>query len=272
MATTPPGSMNGVALVTGAASGIGRAVAHTFIREGCTRIVLADLDEASLQAVAKELESLNRNVRALAIKTDIASEPEVHRLIDTAVREFGAIHYAVNNAGVTSNPRVRTHELNPEAWDKVVSVNLRGTWLCQRAELAQMVLQNPELQARADVPPQRGAIVNVSSLFAILSHPTVGAYSASKAGILGLSRTDAIAYGQDGIRINSVLPGFVKTPMVEESIRRGANYESSISSVPMRRWGDPVEIAEAVVFLASEKASLINGTELTVDGGKQYAV
>ncbi|KAL3458729.1 short chain dehydrogenase/ reductase [Aspergillus heterothallicus] len=264
--------MQGVALITGAASGIGRATAHTFVQEGCTRLILGDVNYAGLEAVAAELRTRNPAVRTVLYSVDVSAEDQVEAFVAAGVREFGAIHYAVNNAGITSNPRVRTHELPTGAWDRVLDVNLRGAWLCQRAELRQMIGQGEELENRTGAPAQRGAIVNISSIFGVMSHPTVGSYSAAKAGILGMTRTDALAYAADGIRVNSVLPGLIKTPLVEESIRRGANYEQLVDTIPVKRWGRPEEIAEAVVFLAGEKASLINGVSLLVDGGMQVAV
>ncbi|KAF9889141.1 hypothetical protein FE257_007630 [Aspergillus nanangensis] len=266
-----PSRMPGVALITGAASGIGRATAHTFVKEGCSRLVLADRNATSLQGVCAELKALDASVQTLAVTVDVSSETEVGRLIDKAVERFGAIHYAVNNAGITSPQRVRTHELDTASWDRVVEVNLRGAWLCQRAEIRQMLKQGLELESRTGSPAQRGAIVNIASIFGILSHPTVGGYAASKAGVLGMTRTDAIAYGKDGIRINSVLPGFINTPLMEESIRRGSNYETFAARVPLTRMGRAEEIAEAVVFLTSEKASYISGSEMVVDGGKRYS-
>ncbi|KAL2858491.1 short chain dehydrogenase/ reductase [Aspergillus pseudoustus] len=266
MAQTP--SMPGVALITGAASGIGRATAHTFLKEGCKRFALGDLNEEGLQSTSAELKNMNPAVQVFTAVVDISSEGQINNFIRGAADAFGGIHYAVNNAGITSNPRVRSHELPVEAWEKVVNVNLRGTWLCQRAILGQMMKQERELETRTGSGPQRGAIVNISSIFGIRSFTSVGAYSATKSGILGMTRTDAIDYAAEGIRINSVLPGYIKTPMVAESIRRGADYEPIIDTIPGKRWGTPEELAEAVVFLASEKASWINGTELVVDGGK----
>ncbi|KAI9368045.1 short chain dehydrogenase/ reductase [Aspergillus egyptiacus] len=266
--------MKGVALITGAASGIGRATAHTFVREGCTRLVLGDIDTSGLQTVSQELQDLKPELQILTMSVDVTSEEHVEAFVAAAVKHFGGIHYAVNNAGITSNPRVRTHELPTESWDDVLAVNLRGVWLCQRAELKVMMGQGRELEmvgSRTGAPSQRGAIVNISSLFGIMSHPTVGGYSAAKSGVLGMTRTDALAYAEDGIRVNSVLPGLIKTPMVEESIRRGSNYEQLIGTVPARRWGRPEEVAEAVVFLAGERASFITGESLVVDGGKQCA-
>lgn len=137
-----------MALITGAASGIGRATAHVFVREGCTKLILGDLYDEGLQTVAKELQTLNAAVRVVTAVVDVSSEEQVNSMIHAAKSEFGAIHYAVNNAGITSNPRVRTHELPTASWDNVVSVNLRGTWLCQRAELRQMMEQDANLDTR----------------------------------------------------------------------------------------------------------------------------
>lgn len=137
-----------MALITGAASGIGRATAHVFVREGCTKLVLGDLDDEGLQTVSNELQALNAAVRVVTVVVDVASEEQVNRMIHAAESQFGAIQYAVNNAGITSNPRVRTHELPTASWDQVVSVNLRGTWLCQRAELQQMMKQGANLDTR----------------------------------------------------------------------------------------------------------------------------
>ncbi|KAL4889929.1 short chain dehydrogenase/ reductase [Aspergillus ambiguus] len=265
--TANDGKLQGVALITGAASGIGRATALIFVKEGCTRLVLGDLDVNGLSTVSDELKRLNPAVKVVSVKVDVSSEEQVINLVQTAVKEFGEIHYAVNNAGITNDKRVRTDELPTSSWDRVVSINLRGVWLCQRAQLQQMLKQPANLATRTGAPPQRGSIINISSIFGLLSHPTVGGYAASKAGVLGITRTDAIGYGGDGIRVNAVCPGFIKTPLIEQSIRRGANYDEISRSVPVGRLGTPEEIGEAIVFLASEKASLVNGVELVVDGG-----
>ena len=135
-------------MITGSASGIGRAVAHVFVEEGCTRLILADRDEAGLRAVAEELKALNPEVRTCICVCDISLETDVQNMIDDGVKAFGAIHYAVNNAGVTNHPRVKTHELDAQAWDRVQNVNGRGTWLCQRAEIRQMLSQEPSLSMR----------------------------------------------------------------------------------------------------------------------------
>lgn len=137
-----------VALVTGAASGIGRAVAHTFVAEGCTRLALADVNKDGLDIVGKELKELNSDVETCLIVCDVSQEDQVQAMINETVKAFGAVHYAVNNAGISSKPRVRTHELEVESYDKVHSVNQRGVWLCERAELRQMLTQEPVLRGR----------------------------------------------------------------------------------------------------------------------------
>ncbi|EXJ66170.1 uncharacterized protein A1O5_10786 [Cladophialophora psammophila CBS 110553] len=264
-------AMPGVALITGAASGIGLATAVVFVEEGVTRLVLADINYDGLATASRQLQEINPKVETCLVKCDTSVEEEVENMVTEGVKKFGAIHYAVNNAGITSRIRIKTHLLQTEEWDKVQGVNLRGVWLCQRAELRQMMKQEAELSTRTGAPPERGAIVNISSLFAIITHPTVGAYSATKAGVLGMTRTDAVAYATDGIRINSVLPGFVKTPMVEESMRRGADYEPIINTIPIKRWGKPSEVAQAIVFLCSDRASMITGEALCVSGAKEFA-
>ena len=137
-----------MALITGAASGIGRAIAHTFVREGCTRLILGDINFEGLSAVTEELKGLDADVQTCNVKCDTSSEEEVQSMIDQGVSMFGELHYAVNNAGITSNPRVRTHELSSEAWDKVHNVNLKGVWFCQRAEIRQMLKQEPSVSQR----------------------------------------------------------------------------------------------------------------------------
>lgn len=138
-------------MITGSASGIGRAVAHIFVEEGCTRLILADLDEGGLSTVAEELKKLNPEVKTCLCLCDVSSETDVQKMIDDGVKTFGAIHYAVNNAGVASQPRVKTHELEVEAWDRVQNINGRGAWLCQRAEIRQMLSQEPNLSMRCEL-------------------------------------------------------------------------------------------------------------------------
>lgn len=195
-------------MITGSASGIGRAIAHTFVLEGCNRLVLADLNEEGLKTVSKELKALDSEVETCLVKCDVSIEEDVQRMIDEGVIAFGSIHYAVNNAGISSKPRVRTHELEVESYDRVQMVNQRGVWLCERAELRQMLKQAPVLTTRhAEIQkslvsleanritfrtgtgPQRGSIVNISSIFGRVAHPSVGAVSNNKLYFLMITHT-----------------------------------------------------------------------------------
>ncbi|KAK7895007.1 hypothetical protein LTR67_005746 [Exophiala xenobiotica] len=264
-----PHLMTGVGLVTGAASGIGRACAQVLVEEGCTRVVLSDLSSEGLEKVSRELKEIDPKVESLLIVGDMSSEVDVGRMMEEAVKKFGAVHYCINSAGVTSSPRLRTHELDIEAYDRVMNINLRGLWLCERAQIRQFLKQPASLKTRHQSKanaPQRGAIVNISSIFGITAHATAGAYPASKAGVLGLTRTDAVAYGTDGIRVNAICPGFIDTPLVQQAKANGTDYTKLVSSIPFQRMGTPEELAEAAVWLVSERASYVSGVELPVDG------
>lgn len=172
--------MNGVALVTGAASGIGRACALAFADEGVTQLILADVNVLGLEETSDLLKKLNHEVQTVVLKTDTSSEQEVQKMVDAGVERFGSIQYAVNCAGVTSNPRAKSADLSVETWDHVISINLRGVWLCQRAVIRQMLKQDylkPE-QMRTGAPPERGSIVNISSVLGRVGHPTNGSVCA----------------------------------------------------------------------------------------------
>jgi NAD(P)-dependent dehydrogenase (short-subunit alcohol dehydrogenase family) len=232
------------------------------------RLVLADLDKESLERVSRELQEIEPEVATLKFAGDMSSESDVNRMVDEAVSKFQAIHYCINSAGVTSKPRLRTHELGVEAYDRVMDINLRGLWLCERAQIRQFMKQEPSLRTRrrGEGELQRGSIVNISSILGIAAHPTAGAYPAAKAGVLGLTRTDAVAYANDGIRVNAICPGFINTPLVKVAQEAGADYTKLVNLIPFKRMGTPEELAEAAVWLVSERASYVSGIELPVDG------
>lgn len=140
--------MYSVALITGAASGIGRSTAHVYVTEGCTRLILSDINSEGLKTVSEELKALDSNVQTCLVSADMSSEEDVQRMVDEGVKAFGAIHYAVNNAGISTKPRLRIHELEVESYDRVLNVNLRGVWLCERAEIRQMLKQGKDLKMR----------------------------------------------------------------------------------------------------------------------------
>lgn len=191
--------MTGVTLITGAASGIGRACALAFADEGVTRLILADLNLLGLEQTGDLLRKLSPDVEILVIKTDTSSEAEVQRMVDTGVEKFGNIQYAVNCAGVTSEPRAKSADLSVEAWDRVMNINIRGVWLCQRAVIRQMLKQEylkPE-QMRSGAAPERGSIVNISSVLGRSAHPTNGSVCACSllySHLLSLMLSFALSY------------------------------------------------------------------------------
>ena len=150
-----------------------------------------------------------------------------------------------------------------------MDVNLRGLWLCQRALIRQMLTQNPvdESEMRTTARPERGSIVNIASVIGIVGDATCGSYSAAKAGLMAQSRTDAAGYGNDGIRINTVCPGIIYTPILQNSMKIGRPYNAMTKTVPIDRFGLPEEVAQTCVFLSSTRASFITGVEVVVDGG-----
>ncbi|KAL4798620.1 hypothetical protein BDV19DRAFT_386102 [Aspergillus venezuelensis] len=260
-----------VALITGAASGIGLACAHVFIEEGVTRLILSDIDHEALSEAAQSLYSINPSIQTCLVKCDVSSEEHVEEMIVQGVKRFGVAHYCVNNAGITSRVRIKTHLLQTEDWDDVVDVNLRGVWLCQRAELMRMVRQEKSLVMSSQPFGRHWREYTEFMPTGPAHHPSGEAYSATNASVLGITRTGAVAYAEDGIRVNSVLPGFVETPLTEQSVQRGANYEALIETIPIKRWGIPAEVAQAVVFLCSDRASMITGQQLAVSWGMEYS-
>jgi len=173
------------------------------------------------------------------------------------VQTYGRLDCAHNNAGIGSRPRVLLHELSEESWERVISINLKGVWLCMKYELIQMCTQGG------------GAIVNTASIMGLVgSWSRSGVYNASKHGVVGLTKTAALEYAKSGIRVNAVCPGYIRTPLIEEALASNPEMEDQIvARHPVGRMGRPEEIAEAVMWLCSDAASFVTGHTMTVDGG-----
>ncbi len=244
---------NKVALVTGAGSGIGEATAKRLVSEGASVTVADIVDEGGLRVVQEITEA---GGIADFFHADIASPTGADELVAHVVEQYGRLDLAVNNAGLAEKPGLM-HELEPSEWDRVVSVDLTGTWLCMRAELRHFVTAGG------------GAIVNVASGAGLKATPGLTAYSASKHGVVGLTRTGAIDYIKKGIRINAVAPGTIRTPAMERAGE--AQMAEWAALMPTGRMGTPEEIAAAVAWLLSDQASYITGTVLEVDGGYMQA-
>jgi NAD(P)-dependent dehydrogenase (short-subunit alcohol dehydrogenase family) len=242
-----------VVLITGAASGIGRATARLFAAMGA-RVVASDLDANGGAAVVDALSDAGQDVVFKA--ADVTDVVAVAALVTFAVETYGRLDCAANCAGVGGG-HATTHEYPDDLWERIVSINLRGTWLAMRREIEAMV-------AAGD----GGAIVNVSSTLGLRGSPLASAYSAGKHGVLGLTRTAAIEYASVGIRVNAVCPGAIDTPMMDEAFARFPGFrESLLGFVPMGRMGRPEEVASAIAWLASDAASFVTGECLAVEGG-----
>lgn len=240
-----------IVLVTGAASGIGRAAALLFNREGARAVVVADIDVDLVQETAELLRADGGT--ALALPVDIADRERVDAMIARTVAEYGRLDCAFNNAGVAGAP-ARTADCTDENWHFVINVMLTGTWLCMRRELQQMLAQGG------------GAIVNTASVASFAASPAMPAYTAAKHGIAGLTRTAALEYVLDNIRVNAICPGATMTRMMRDNAGAAPGMLEQIAqSQPGRRISDPLEQAQAAVWLCSDRASFVNGTLLTVD-------
>lgn len=243
---------NKVAIITGSAGGMGKETAKLFAEEGA-KVVVADFNEAGGQAVVDEINA--HGGTAAFCKVDISDTVQVQAMIEFAVETFGRLDCAVNNAALRPDSNTFA-DLDEEYWDRLQAVDLKGTALCMKYEIRQFLSQGIG-----------GAIVNISSINAF--KPTLGnpAYQAFKHGVEGLTKAAAFEYGVKGIRINSVAPGAIRTPMLNEAMK-GFNEEDLIASMSaIGRLGEPREVAYGSLFLCSDEASYVHGTVLHVGGG-----
>ncbi|KAL4965259.1 SDR family NAD(P)-dependent oxidoreductase [Aspergillus stella-maris] len=258
----------GAALVTGAAGGIGAAIALAFADAGCTRIAITDISASGLDIVRQQIVAKGP-VNVFLKAGDISSEEFVDSFINQAHDSFGRLDYVVNCAGVMLNDFARSTDVSAKQFDFVNGVNYRGTWLVSRAALKKMLAQDPVADDPAETwrAKSRGSVVNIASQLGVVSRPGASAYCASKAAIIGLTRADAIDFSKDLIRVNCVCPGVIETALTTSTPERVEAIGPAVQIAPMGRMGDPREVADAVLFLSSSKASFVQGHALVVDGG-----
>ncbi|HMN18436.1 MAG TPA: glucose 1-dehydrogenase [Ignavibacteriaceae bacterium] len=241
-----------VALITGAGSGIGLATAIAFAEAGAS-VALADLNKNSVQTAANKIKASGH--KAIAIGCDVTKEAEVASMVEQTVSAFGKLDFAYNNAGLHVAV-VETADALSEDFDKAIAVNLKGIWYCMKYELQQMRKQGS------------GAIVNCSSQSGLVGTANLGAYTAAKHGVVGLTKASALEYAHRGIRINCICPGTTETPMVSNAVAdRPEHMDAIISAIPLGRMGKAEEIASAVLWLCSDGAGFMIGQTVTPDGG-----
>ncbi|MFB0488216.1 NAD(P)-dependent dehydrogenase (short-subunit alcohol dehydrogenase family) [Methylobacterium sp. OAE515] len=237
------------AFITGAASGIGRASAIAFAREGA-RVAITDRTEGALDQLRTDIEAAGSEV--LAIRCDVSVPEDVEEAVAKTVERFGRLDCAFNNAGV-ENKAAPVHEIALGEWDRILGINLRGTFVCMKHEIAQMLRQGG------------GVVVNTSSGAGIRGVAGGASYAASKHALIGLTKSAALDYAKAGIRVNAVLPGNIGTPMMDRFT--GGDIQKAIDLEPVGRLGKPEEIAEAVLWMCSDLGAFVTGASISVDGG-----
>ncbi len=243
---------NKIVLVTGAGSGIGEAIAMAFAAQGA-KLVLTDVDQKGGERVMKQVKK--QKTDAIFVKADVSVPADCERQVKEAIKAFGRLDIAVNNAGI-GGPAAKIGAYPIDGWDKVIGVNLSGVFYGMRYQIPAMLKNKKD----------GGSIVNIASILAQVGFAMSCAYVAAKHGIVGLTQNAALEYGQQGVRVNAVGPGFIRTPLLDKNLDK-QQIKDLVSLHPIGRLGTPEEVAELVLWLASEKSSFVTGSYYNIDGG-----
>ncbi|MCL4408738.1 MAG: SDR family oxidoreductase [Gammaproteobacteria bacterium] len=241
-----------VALVTGAAAGIGKATAIAYAKAGC-HVAISDVQTEKLAAVAKEIEALG--VEVLADVHDVGNEAAVRRFHQQVGAKWGRLDYACNNAGIEGK-QAETHEMDMETYDRVMNINVRGLFVCMQEQIKLML------------PRGQGAIVNIASIAGLVGFPSMSPYCAAKGAVVQITRSVAVEYAERNIRVNAICPGVIKTDMVDRVTKQDPETEAAYAAFhPMNRMGTVAEVADSILFMSLPQSSFITGQALAVDGG-----
>lgn len=244
--------MKKVAFVTGGSSGIGKATALQFAKRG-DAVAVVDVNSKQASDTLKLIKDANGT--AFFIECDVSKDDQVQAAIKQTLKQYGRLDYAFNNAGIEGAQAV-TADCSLENWDRVININLKGVWLCMKYQIPEMLKQGG------------GAIVNCASIAGLVGFPGIPAYTASKHGVIGLTKCAALEYAKQNIRINAVCPGVIQTPMIDRFAHGEAQIRNQLAAgEPVGRMGKPDEIASTVLFLCSEDSTFVTGHPMVVDGG-----
>jgi len=241
---------NKTAIITGAGSGIGKQIALSLAKNNAN-VVIAEWSKKNGQAVEKQI--IKQGGQGFFIKTDVSNASQIKQMVQNTIKKFKTIDILVNNAGIVKFSPL--HKTTEEDWDKILSINLKGVFLCSKAVLPTMLEK------------KQGKIINISSIAGLVGFKNTGAYCASKGGIIALTREMALEYAPKKININCIAPGIIKTAMTKQMLANKKQKQILQNSTPYPRLGEPQDIAQAVLYLASQDSNFVNGTVLTVDGG-----
>ncbi|KNG44075.1 oxidoreductase ucpa [Stemphylium lycopersici] len=259
-----PFTLKGVAYITGAGSGIGQYTAYALARQGVRSFAL--LDRNPVSKTVNELKKISSDISTKCFELDVTEEKAIDDSIEKTVKEFGRVDYAVNNAGVGGI--IKTSDQVPkDDFEKVMAINTTAVWQCQRAQIRQMLKQE---KLSDSYRSYRGSIVNVASMYGLVAPPLnvpTTAYATSKHAVIGLTKSDALAFAHRGIKINAIAPGYVLTPLIQEHMSKGDMVETERMKVPVQRYSEMEEIGDCIAFLHSDAASYMIGATLVADGG-----
>ena len=245
-----------VSIVTGGTGGIGQAITELFAKEGA-KVAIFDIAKNTAAALLDRVAAAGGEARFYQV--DITSSPEVERAVQAVSEELGPVDILVNNAAIPGTSRL-THEATAEDFDQVFAVNAKGTFLCTKFVIAHMLADQ-----------RKGSVVNIASTYGLVGNADIPLYHATKAAVIMMTKSDGVSYAEQGIRFNAVLPGSTRAPMAQAAALispEGSDYiKNLVARHPIKRQADPMEIARGVLFLASDEASYITGTQLAIDGG-----